>query len=226
MQKNTISKTIQTFLLKKTTWRRNRYKEEKQNRLTNTNPTIICNSCVCGTIYRDLNLQYMSPTTDILIYAKDFFVLLQDLDYYLHCSVEEIFLEGISYPVGVLKRGDEQVVLRFLHEHSFQEAKEKWERRCKRVDLNNVCIIYHQKACSQHLLVRKSNPYYRKFKELPYHNKRMISNVLLSFDKELVALSKAVFHKKKTVLEYPSAYSKKRLMDQFDYVSFLNQNKK
>lgn len=218
-----ITTLIQTQLHKLTEKRRLCYKKRKQKQLKNKKPTIIGNNCVCGAIYRDLDLQYLSPTANVLIPADDFFRFVNHLEAYLSCVPEEIVLEGVSYPVGILKYADEQVVLRFVHDDSFESAKEKWVRRCARVDRNNLYIVFEQTFAKQRLRLRKTNKWYKAFKSIPYPNKRMLLNAWLSFDKEIVPNWRRFFYKKGTILDYPTQYSKKRLMDHFDYVSFLNK---
>lgn len=200
--------------------RRNRYRQQNRKRLTNTAPSIICNNCIGGIIYKDLNLRFCSPTVDVLIQAEDFFRFVNDLEYYITCIPEEIFPEGSACPVGVLRNGEETVVLRFLHETSFETAKDKWVRRCARVDRSNLYIVFNPYgAC-----LRPGSRWYREFKKLKYP-KRMIVRMMLFFDKEVAACpGAALFGRKKTLINYPTRFSKKRFLDHFDYVSFLNEN--
>lgn len=225
MKRGTFRSIIAEFLYSLTEKRRLCYKKRKRKRLKNIKATIIGNNCTCGTIYRDLDLQYLSPTANVLIQPDDFFRFVNHLEDYLKCVPEEISLEGVSYPVGVLKYADEQVVLRFMHEDTFEAAKEKWIRRCARVDLNNLYIVFEQTFPEQMLRLHKTYNLYKEFKAIPYPNKRMLLNVWLSFDKEIVPVWRRFFCKRTNILEYPTKYSKKRLMDYFDYISFLNKNK-
>lgn len=205
--------------------KRERYKQRKQKRLKNPAPTIICNNCVGGTIYRDLNLPYYSPTAYVLIQMSDFFRFVSDLEYYLTCIPEESFLEGVTYPVGVLRKGSEAVVLRFMHETDFETAKEKWIRRCGRVDFDNLYIVLSQTFAKNRIFLSKRNMWYKEFKKIQHPHKRMLVNVWMSYDKEIIPLGIWSFIRKKTgsVLDYPTRFSKKRRMDRFDYVSFLNE---
>lgn len=211
------------FLSERTHNRRNRYKLKKQKRLKNTAPTIIGNNCVCGAIYRDLDLPYSSPTANVLIPPEDFFRFVGDLEYYLQCIPEEIVLENTACPAGVLKKGNEQVVILFMHDKTFAEGKEKWLRRCARVDLDNLCIVFQMLFPRQKPFLRKTNKWYQKFKAIPYPNKRFLLNSWLSFDKEIVPLRNMFFSRTTDTLRYPTKFSKKRWMDAFDYVHFLNQ---
>ena len=45
-----------------------------------------------------------------------------------------------SYLVGVLSNGKDSIEIFFLHFHSEQEAREKWERRVQRINWNRLLI--------------------------------------------------------------------------------------
>jgi len=203
--------------------RRARYKLQKQEQLKNLSPTIIGNNCVCGIIYKDLNLQYTSPTINVLIPPYDFLLFAENLEQYLSCDPEETFLEEASYPVGLLKNGEEQIYLHFVHNDSFQEAKETWLRRRSRMDMDNLFLVFQFIFPRQKLFLRKKNAVYKRFKALPYANKRLMVNACFCFDKEVVALPQLLFTGKSNTLLYFSRFSKKRLMDHLDYVRFLNK---
>ena len=65
-----------------------------------------------------------------------------------------------SYPIG--KIGDVEIA--FLHYHSEQEAKEKWERRCSRINWDKLIIKFNdQNECTEE--------HVKAFSELPYKNK-------------------------------------------------------
>lgn len=220
MSKETISTRIMTFLQQLTVKRKKRYQLKKQKRLKNTTPSIICNNCICGLIYSDLNLPFYSPTIDVLILSDDYFRFVNHLEHYITCVPEQIFLEGISYPVGVLRYADEQVILRFMHDASFEAAKEKWVRRSARVDLNNLYIVY----CNPGVRLRRKSHLYQEFKKIKYPNKRMIVKLRLFFDYEVIMCPRfALYSKGRNIMSYPTTLSKKRFMDDFDYVSFLNK---
>ncbi len=217
-----LFKKIKVKLQKNTQQKRLKFIKQMQSRLKNTAPSIICNNCVGGAIYRDLGLPYLSPTANVLIKPNDFTRFVNDLEYYLNCTPEEIFIDGITYPVGVLKKGEEQVVLHFMHDGTFEKGKEKWLRRCQRVDLDNLYVIFHSPTIQKLPFLHKLNPLYKRFKGIKHPKKRMLAKVLFSFNKEIVPLRKSVFFRKKYAMDYPTKFSQKRLMDDFDYVSFLN----
>ncbi len=220
-KQNVLSSRLHHLIAK----RRENHKKSLQSQLRNTTPTIIGNDCTCGMIYRDLNLPYLSPTVNVLIPPDDFFELVRDLPHYLTCPLEETTLEGADYPVGILKNKEKQVLLHFLHDHSFEEAKDKWIRRCSRVQWDNLYIIFHLEFPKQRIRLSQKNKWHKKFKNISYPRKRMLTNAWFSFDKEIVPLPKQFFFKGMNLLVYPTKYSKKRLLDQFNYVRFFNNKK-
>ena len=69
-----------------------------------------------------------------------------------------------SYPIGVLSNGKNLIEIFFLHYHSEQEAKEKWERRVQRINWNKLLVKFNdQNGCSEAEV--------NKFMETPFKNK-------------------------------------------------------
>ena len=55
-----------------------------------------------------------------------------------------------SYPVGVLSNGKNSIEIFFLHYHSEQEAREKWERRVQRINWNKLLVKFNdQNGCTE-----------------------------------------------------------------------------
>lgn len=100
--------------------------------------TIISSNCIGGILSHDLGLRFDSPTVNLWFEADGFVRFLENLTYYIDCPLHDIFWdENRGYPVGRL--GD--IKIYFQHYHSVEKAKEKWETRCKRVDMDNLCVI-------------------------------------------------------------------------------------
>lgn len=151
----------------------------RRRRLSNTQFTIISNNCWGGTVYAAHNLPKQSPTVGLFFMAQDYIKFVSDLKEYLNSELSFIAPEDSkwrdapqvsgdsrfgSYPVGILSNGNESVEIFFLHYHSEQEAKEKWERRCKRVNWNRLLVKFNdQNGCSEENLC--------EFLTLPYKNK-------------------------------------------------------
>ncbi len=199
--------------------RRQRYLAKKRKRNKNTDITIITNNCVGGIIYSDLGLKFLSPTINLFIPVDDYFEFLNNLRHYLNCEIIQKDMPEYSYPVGVLKNGQKEILVHFMHYKSFEEAKNKWIERSKRVNFDNLYIIFEYSSDTD-----INSPYYLKFKELPFLKKRMITYAPNLNDEEVVHCE--LYHQDYypgKILKYTTEYSKKRYLDYFDYVSFFNE---
>ncbi len=198
--------------------KRKKYLERKRKRNKNTDISIIANNCVGGIIYSDLGLRFLSPTINLLFSSYDYFEFLNHLEYYLDCDLIQKQLPEFSYPIGVLQRGETEIVLHFMHYKTFEEAKQKWNERCKRVNFNNLYVIFEYSGD-----IDCNHAYYLKFKQLPFEKKRMLAYAPGIYDEEVVhcPFYHDNYHSGK-ILEYPTRSSKKRFLDHFDYVSFFN----
>lgn len=96
-----------------------------------------------GFVYNALGLPFNSPTINTSWMKEDYVKFVSDLTYYLRqplrCGREGNLEMGES-PVGLLGENERQVQISFLHNSNFNEAKQQWERRRDRVNLNNVFV--------------------------------------------------------------------------------------
>ena len=199
--------------------RREKYLNTQRARLKNHTPTIIANNCIGGFIYRDLNLKYYSPTIDLQIFHRDYMRFIGRMEEYLRCEMVEVFDEKFSYPIGELRLDDEFIRIYFPHATSFEEAKAKWVERCKRVDMDNLYIVF---LYGKYLSPRSAE--YKRFRAIPYPNKVMLTFPIGIFDRNVVPFfSKRLIDIPGQILKYPHLYSKKRYFNRFDFVKFLNR---
>lgn len=186
---------------------------KKRKALTNKSFSFLCNNCNGGIISHDLGLQFRSPTINLFFYSDHFLRFCENFDHYISqpltlCS-DPRHKPEIDYPVCNL--GD--LELHFLHYHSFEEAKEKWESRTSRLDRENLFVM-------RSFFDNTDEATLARFEQLPFPNK--------------VAFTEREF------LQYPSAYCihgyenglgvlslfdgfGKRKIDRFDYVRWFNQ---
>ena len=102
----------------------------------NKNISIISSNCIAGTIYHDLNHQFLSPTINLFINAFDFIKLCNNLEYYMNFDLKEVsHIE--KYPIGMIK----DITIHFLHYSSFREAKKKWNARKMRINYKNIRVV-------------------------------------------------------------------------------------
>ncbi|TVX92636.1 DUF1919 domain-containing protein [Paenibacillus agilis] len=188
----------------------------KRRRLINKTPTIISNNCVGGIIYHDLGLPFNSPTINMYFEHDEFIKYVTYLEEY---SKTELFKDTDTeenFPVGVLRNEFGEVKLYFMHFASFEEAKEKWEERTKRIDLNNIFIIMDG-------VLHYTQNDLEQFDNIKYTNKVILTNGVEPNCKSSYPLyfyDETYFDGK--LLTYRSKFSTKRYLDEFDYVSFLN----
>ena len=190
----------------------NIYKGRKQKRLKNKDFSILSSNCSGTFIYYDLDLPYLSPTINMSIEMNDFVRLIENLEWYMGQKLIRIEEEAEEYPVGTL--GD--VKIHFIHYRTFEEAAWKWEERKKRINRDNLFIIGTDKdGCTYETI--------RRFEQLPYKNKVIFTHIrypefssayyIKGFEKE-EELGIITYFKKQIL--------KRRYLDDFDYVRFLN----
>lgn len=110
--------------------------------------TIISNNCWGGGIYEDLSLPYTTPIVGLYFYARDYVKFVKGIRHYLDLPLQftdiskyrevNIVRKKLAYPVGVL----EDVEVQFLHYKTNEEALEKWNRRKKRVNFDNLYLKF------------------------------------------------------------------------------------
>lgn len=123
---------------------------------------------------QDLNMKYNSPTLGLYFMYPDYIEFLSHLKFYL-TEAKLTFVKESKYPIGNFRRAKykhwypiallgDKVEIHFLHYHSESEASEKWYRRSKRINWNDLIIIgMDQNLCTSNDIV--------KFKQLPFQRK-------------------------------------------------------
>ena len=190
-----------------------------KKRLKNKNFTIICNNCLGGFIYHDLGCQFLSPTINLFFSTDDFILFAKNLKYYINCELVEYIDKNKDYPLGILKSKDKNhkdVILNFQHYKNFNEAKEKWETRCKRINFENICIImeFYDDVYDEKLLY--------DFQEIPYKSKIVITHKPYNNIKNTFAVSCYENNMPRGKLFEINKKTGKRYLDDFDYVKFIN----
>ena len=197
---------------KRAEWRL--YKELKRLRLKNRNATIISSNCNGEFIYYDMRLRFMSPTINLSFDMNDYVKLLENFDYYMNMSILPFEDKRFDFPCGML--GD--IEIRFNHYKTFDEAVQKWEERKKRIDKNNMYILgVDGDGCTQESLLR--------FDRLPFEHKVIFTHVPRPDIKSsfyLRGFEKNPRGGVDVALYFKDGFLRRRYLDQFDYVSFLN----
>ena len=192
-------------------------------RLRNRDFSLITNNCIAGIVYHDLGLPFLTPTINLFFEDEDFFRFVGDLPHYLSCEVEELCEAGISYPLGLLRRGEETVKIRFLHYDSFPEAAAKWKERAARVNLDKLYIIFEYPAVDEP--PERQEAVKRQFDVIPWERKVLLTKKHSPLSGENVR--RLGFYERDY---YPGKFVApnkrlpfRRYLDDFDYISFFNQ---
>lgn len=82
-------------------------------------------------------MQFLSPTINLAFDGPDFVRFCSDIERYVKAELIEYKTEEVPYPVGHL----DDIEIRFVHYKSFEEAKQKWEERCRRINYQRIVIM-------------------------------------------------------------------------------------
>jgi uncharacterized protein (DUF1919 family) len=136
-------------------WRR-KYIENEKRRLVNRSFSLFTNNCLAVRYCIDRGLRYNSPTMSLFMLGDSYINFLENLPHYLTVEpidytnsgrqilrhlpnkIAKIMGADYRYPLGLL---DDSVLIHFNHYLTFADARDKWVRRCGRVDMNNVFVI-------------------------------------------------------------------------------------
>ena len=188
-----------------------------KKRLENKYVTIISQNCTGGMMYHDLGLQFRSPTVNLYFDAEDYIKFCENLKYYLDIELCEFVSDDITeYPIG--KLGD--LTVHLVHYKTFDEAKQKWDERKKRIDFNNLLILGSDRdGMNKELILRFDKLMFKKImfiKDIPEYDwqfqiqgcvtENSVGNVLRPDMRTLKILLKGT-----------------RFYDQFDWVDLINQ---
>lgn len=184
-------------------------------RLKNKNKTfsIISNNCWGGGIYQELKVPYYTPTIGLFFYPNDYIKFLTNLKHY--CTDAELSFTKSSkhklhtgqYPIGLL---DGEIEIHFLHYKNEDEAREKWNRRKKRINWDNLYIKMDDRdGCTEE--------HCTMFDKLPYKNK-------IFFSASIRPYKSSVYLPKCGGGNVDELYGNKHLWrNDFDIVSWLNK---
>ena len=189
------------------------YNEELRSRLKREDFTIIASDCNGTMVYHDLGVPFLSPTINLMISMPDFVKLAEDLSYFMAQPLIPMPpTENVSYPIAFL--GDLQI--NFLHYSTFEEAEAAWERRKARINWDNLYFWGSEKnGCTYDIIRRFDNLSYPHKVIFTYQDyPEFSSSFRLPGFEGLGHLG--------TTTNFQPGPLKRRYLNNFDYVSFLN----
>lgn len=184
-------------------------------RLRQKNITILSMNCAGGILYHDLGLRFLSPTINLYMQAEDFIKFCENFSYYLSLKYmqkcnDPIVIANRTYPIAYL--GDLKLFL--VHYASVEQAEQKWNERKQRIQWDNVIIIATDRD-------GMTDELKDRFEELPY-SKVMFTH--LPDEKHPSSFYLKGYENENAVgiITEPIGWRGKRVIDQFDYISFFN----
>lgn len=185
--------------------------------------TIISRDCIGGVVYHQYGLRFLSPTINLYLTPEDFNLFCLNLPEYIDGNIEAETDNVEPYPTGILKPNNvklKPIKIFFMHYDSFQEAKEKWDERKKRIQWNNIYVISNvtnpddANKCSKEMI---SN-----FNRIPY-KKVMFVDRKQGFCDEFV-LKKPKNSNQAWVLQPISkVFTWKKVINRFNFNKFFNK---
>lgn len=114
------------------------FRNRQRKRLKNKQFTLLTGNCIGGYLYHQLGLAFSSPTVNMMILNQDFKKLILNLEHYL--SFVPITCVDDRFP-GVPSAKLDDIILHFTHYNSSEEGIEAWEKRKRRIDIDNLYVI-------------------------------------------------------------------------------------
>lgn len=187
---------------------------KNRKKLKNWNPTIICSDCTGGIISNWLGIKFNSPFINLYMNNTDFITALENFDEFIEGEIIEDKLTDKPFPVGIGIHGER---IYFMHYPDFETALNKWNERKKRINFNNIRILFTNLGEGIKDLKEK-NQIIKRFDQLAFKHKLIITGEKINspFAIHIKAFDPSI-HK-------IYSYNKwgKRFLDQFDYISFFN----
>ena len=145
-----------------------------RSKLKNKEFTIISNNCWGGMVYQKFGLKYNTPTIGLFFIGEDYIKFCSRLEYYTSIELEfinfndsknyDLIKEQSEYPIAKL----DDIEVYFMHYRSIEEAREKWNRRCERINFKNILFkISQREGYTKEFILQFSN--------LPWKNKIVFS---------------------------------------------------
>ncbi len=190
------------------------YHKSKAKKFNGDVPCIICNNCLGGVILHDLGLPFNTPTINLFFRThEEFIYFVQNIDDMQTITMHEVHSDEYDAPVGEFKHNGHTVGIIFQHYKVFQSGYDKWTQRMKRLDLNKIVVLLESPDVSPEIV--------KAFSQIK-HKKAIISKPIQDVPDYYVPLDIYDNWHPGKVLEYKSLFSLKRWVDDWDYISFLN----
>lgn len=189
---------------------------ENRKNLINKDFSLICSNCTAGVIYHDLGLEFLSPTINMFMNAKDFIKFCGDIKKYINYDLVSVETTEYSYPV--MKCDD--ITLYCVHYKDEEEVRKKWKIRGARINWDNIFIMMTERdGCDYNDILR--------FDKLPFERKVIFVHKDMPEVKSAIWIPGTELDGKNgqfvsDMTSYVGKLSGKRNIDKFDFIDFFN----
>lgn len=185
------------------------YKERNGNE----NITILSPNCIAGEIYNLLGLKFNSPTINCSIKRLDFIEFCCKLEQYLNIK-PVISGHSAGHPILTLEgSGLKRIDIKFVHDVDDNVVLDNWEKRKKRISMDNLYIICDNKGITGEAIDNK---------ELErINNVKSKKTIIFVTEKNPVKNTFVITNKQIKKYNYKKLNGLYGFQDFFDYVSFL-----
>jgi len=200
----------------------------RRRKLHNHDFSILCNRCIGGVMTHAVGERFRSPTVNLIIDDEAFLFFCEHVKEYAGAPVtapneeESRLLPKVRFPVGVLRGEDRDlpdIPLFFMHFKTLEDAIEKWDRRYRRINYEQICIMMD---CKMHA----TEEFLDRFEKLPFERKVIFShredpnrwphNFRFSFYTKEKHRDGVLYRKTYRGLREAQAF------EEFDYIQWLN----
>lgn len=127
--------------------------------------SIIASNCTGTLPYRFLKMPYLSPTVNLFFHAPCYIKFASKLDHYLaqelrfvsqsrYPEAHDTHKKFNYYPIGIL----DDIEIHFMHYDNENDAQDKWERRKKRINRDNMIFAFTDRdLCTPELMQQFDN---------------------------------------------------------------------
>lgn len=179
----------------------------------NKNITIISNNCWGGFMYQSCGLQYNTPLIGLYFYAPEYIKFLRNIRSNIEQPIRFIPKEKSKYAhliskdyiIGIL--GDTDIEIVFMHYKTEKEVLEKWERRKKRIQWDNMIVKFSDADPA------RADEYIYEFENLPFEHKVCFTGKPYHDCKSVICMKE---FEKQGYVYYEWAYS-------YKYYNFVKQ---
>lgn len=181
--------------------------------IQNKDFTVFSNDCWGAEVYKYLSLPFNTPFIGLFLMGPCYLEFLRNPQYYM--AQELVFHEASRYqeidkirqknPYPLATLGG-KVEISFLHYHSAEEARLKWQRRAARINWNNLLVKFDggKDGATPELI--------REFEQMPYRHLLLVKEPIQG-TKDAVVVSNYTTN---------GAHMFQNSMPDYDFVNWIN----